>query len=134
MKDYTVEFLHAIAQRLSSRESCRKIEYLVYIGILPTDKIVQYSLSDYSDVSNRVYFYPERTVFPDTHHRQHTDLTDIVCHVMRNKFLDTVYDHTDQYGHACFKDGSLTPGVYQYVLSFDRKRRQWVNKNSLESL
>lgn len=133
MKDYTAEFLRSIAERLSSRQSCRKIEYDVFIGVSPNVFGRQFSMSEL-DPSNKVFFYPERTVYPDTHHRQRTDLQNVVNHVMRTKFKDTVYDHDDEYGQACFKADSLTPGEYKYILSFDKKRRQWVKVTTSESL
>lgn len=110
MKDYTVEFLRAISNRLSSRQSCRQVEYTVVISIEPC---------------NIVVFEPNVEVFPDTHHRQHTDLRSVVSHIMRTQFGSTVYDQDDEYGQPRYKSGSLTPGTYKYVLSFDRKRRQW---------
>lgn len=119
MKDYTVEFLRAIAERLSSRESCRRLEYIVNIGCCDNPIIPV-------DATTVVKFYPERSVYPDIHHRHKTDLKDVVDHVMRAKFYDTVYDTDDEYGRARFIEGTLTPGVYKYVLSFDKKRRQWV--------
>ena len=125
MKDYTVEFLRAIAERLSSRENCRKLEYVVYIGRPCDQPGYQQHISD-SNTTNVVSFYPQRDVYPDTHHRQRTDLIDIVYHIMRTKFEDTIYDHDDEYGRACYVDGSLTPGVYKYILSFDGKRRHWI--------
>ena len=125
MKDYTEEFLKAVADRLSSRADCKQVEYVVYIGVIDT--------SDTLDVkgaaSNTVYFYPRRSVFPNTHRRRKVDLRDIVDHVMRSKFTDTVYSHDNEYGHACFKSGTLTPGIYQYTLSFDKKRRKWIRKS-----
>lgn len=124
--ELTVEFLRAIAQRLSGRSSCKQIEYVVCIGMDDDTVSRQMSLADVESTHNKVFFYPERLVFPDTHHRQKSDLTDVVKHVMKEQFADTVFDHEDQFGKVCFRDGSLVPGIYQYVLSFDKKRRTWI--------
>lgn len=123
--DYTVEFLRAISDRLSGRKNCRKIEYTVCIGMDDDSVDRQLHLSDTEDMSNKVYFYPERVVYPDRFHRQKSDLTEIVYHILKTRFKDTVYD-CDQFDRPCFKQGSLTPGIYKYILSFDKRRRQWV--------
>lgn len=112
MKDYTVQLLSAVAERLSGRQNCRQVEYVVYVGTM-------------DGFENQIIFYPYREVYPDIHHRQKTDLRDIVDHVVRTKFADTVYAQHDAYGHICFLEGSLTRGTYKYELSVDKKKRRW---------
>lgn len=124
-EDLTVQFLRAISERLSGRASCRQIEYTVCIGMMDNTKH-QMNISEMNDISNKVFFYPERSVYPDRYHRQKTDLRDIVNHIMKSQFADTIFDHEDEYNDACFKPGSLVPGIYKYILSFDKKRRQWI--------
>lgn len=124
----TTQFLRAISDRLSGRSSCRQVEYTVCIGMLDISEHLEHqvNLSELGDISNKVFFYPERFVFPDRYHRQKTDMRGVVNHIMKTQFADTVFDYEDEYNDACFKKGSLVPGVYKYVLSFDKKRRQWI--------
>lgn len=86
----------------------------------------QKSLAEYNDVSDVIMFYPEREVFPDTHHRRSTDLIDIVSCVIMTKFKDTVFSYVDNLGKIHFNEGSVVPGVYKYILSATKKRRKWV--------
>lgn len=119
----TVAVLRSIAQHLSGRQSCRGIEYTVCIGMTDTSHAHGTS-STISDTT--ILFYPERSVFPDRFHRQKSDLQDIINHVLKIHFNETVYDHDDPSGRACFRTSSLVSGVYQYILSVDGRRRQWV--------
>lgn len=120
----TVEFLHSISNHLSGRKSCRGIEYVVCIGMDDDSQLRQLDLADVSTRENKIFFYPDRFVFPDTFHRQQSDKKDIITHVLIEHF-DNIFAGYD-YTRPCFKVGSLIPGVYKYVLSFDKKRRQWV--------
>ena len=122
----TVKLLRAISKRLSSRKSCKRIEYIVCIGMEADDIEHQKSLAEYNDVSDVIMFYPEREVFPDTHHRRSTDLIDIVSCVIMTKFKDTVFSYVDNLGKIHFNEGSVVPGVYKYILSATKKRRKWV--------
>ncbi len=122
----TKQLLQAISKRLSSRKSCRRIEYTVCIGTTYDEPDHQRSLSDYDDVHDIIMFYPEREVFPDTHHRRSTDLIDIVSCIIMTKFKNNIFSYVDNLGKIHFVDGSLVPGVYKYILSVTKKRRKWV--------
>lgn len=130
-KDYTVEFLKSIADRLASRVDCKQVEYIVAIGEpLTYFSVIGKSLSSDELILNRVSsgevcMKPQIDVYPDTHHRKSTDKCSILDYVLITKFYDTCYDGIDEYGHARFREGSLTPGVYKYRLSVDKKRRKW---------
>ena len=124
--ELTTKLLRAISKRLSSRKNCRRIEYIICVG-MQYDEIDQPSrINEYSDVSDLIMFYPEREVFPDTHHRRSTDLIDIVSCIIMTKFKDTIFSYVDNLGQIHFVKGSLVPGVYKYILSNTKKRRKWV--------
>ena len=121
----TKQLLQAISKRLSSRKNCKQLEYVVCIG-MDTDIIEhQKHLAEYNDISDIIMFYPEREVFPDTHHRRSTDLIDVVSCIIMTKFKDTVFSYVDNLGKIHFHQGSVVPGVYKYVLSTTKKRRKW---------
>lgn len=129
--DHTLEFLKSIADRLAGRVDCKQVEYVVVIGTPMTYfSVIGKSLDAdellLSRVSNgRVFMTPQVDVYPDTHHRRSTDKCSILDYILITKFYDTCYDGIDEYGHAAFREGSLTPGVYKYKLSVDKKRRKW---------
>lgn len=121
----TVSLLRAISKRLSSRKNCRQIEYVVCIGTRYDAVDHQKRLSEYGDVSDIIMFFPEREVYPDTHHRRSTDLIDIVSCVIMTKFKDTIFAYVDNIGQIHFNKDTLVPGVYKYMLSVTKKRRKW---------
>ena len=122
----TIELLRAISKRLSSRKNCKRIEYIVCIGMTNDEVGNQKRIQEYGDVSDIILFFPEREVFPDTHHRRSTDLIDIVSCIIMTKFKDTIFSYVDNLGQIHFVKGSLVPGVYKYILSNTKKRRKWV--------
>jgi hypothetical protein len=123
----TVELLRAIAKRLSSRKSCKRIEYIVCIGMIDDSIEHQKSIAEYSGgIGDVILFFPEREVFPDTHHRRSTDLIDIVSCVIMTKFKNTVFSYVDNIGQIHYQEGSVVPGIYKYILSTTKKRRKWV--------
>lgn len=107
MKDYTEAVLKAISDRLSSRDDCKGVEYVVDIR------------------DDWLTMIPTKNVYPDTHHRKDTDLEDIIYFILRTQFSDTVLAGVDVYGRCKYVSNTLTPGLYQYQLSFDQKRRRW---------
>ena len=129
--DHTLEFLKSIADRLASRVDCKQVEYIVAIGEpLVYFSVIGKSLNSDELLLNRVSssgvrMKPQIDVYPDTHHRKPTDKCSILDYVLITKFYDSCYDGVDEYGHATFREGSLTPGVYKYRLSVDKKRRKW---------
>lgn len=108
-RDYTFKFLQSVASRLSGRSDTKHIEYIVTI------------CSENSQIS----ISPNYEVYPDMHHRKHTDLRCIIDHIILTKFGDILYKGYDDYGHIVVNSDLLTPGVYHYKLSDDRKRRKW---------
>lgn len=125
--DYTSKFLLAISSHLSSRRDCRNVEYVVSIGVYEESMMYQMTIADVTEgVHDKVYFAPERNVFPDIHHKKVGDETSVVNHVMFEHFRNTVFDHRDSCGNCRFKLGSLTPGVYVYAQSIKNNRRKWI--------
>ena len=122
----TIELLRSISRRLSSRKNCKRIEYIVCVGMTNDEVGNQKRIQEYGDVSDIILFFPEREVFPDTHHRRSTDLIDIVSCIIMTKFKDTIFSYVDNLGQIHFVKGSLVPGVYKYILSNTKKRRKWV--------
>ena len=121
----TVDFLKCIATHLSGRKDCRQIEYTVYIGFLDEEHERQLTLSEATDVSNKVFFYPKRSVFPDIHHRRKSDAEDIITHVVKEHFKESLYND-EEFNAVCIQPNKLEPGIYRYILSFDGKKRQWI--------
>ena len=125
--ELTTKLLYTISRRLSSKKNCRRIEYIVCIGMTCDSEVGhQRRIQEYSDVSDVIMFFPEREVFPDKHHRRSTDLIDIVSCVITTKFKDTIFSYVDNMGQIHFQKGSVVPGVYKYILSNTKKRRKWV--------
>lgn len=121
----TVDLLKCISDHLSGRKDCRRTEYTVYVGMSDDEHERQLTLAEVSDVSNKVFFYPKRSVFPDVHHRRKSDAVDIINHVIKEHFYDELYDSED-FNSVCIKPNIIEPGVYRYILSFDGKKRQWI--------
>lgn len=122
----TMQLLRAISKRLSSRKNCKRIEYVVCIGVEYDVPNQQKRIQEYSNADDIILFYPEREVFPDTHHRRSTDLIDIVSCVIMTQFKNTAFSYVDNIGQIHFNKGSIVPGVYKYILSATKKRRKWV--------
>lgn len=130
MKDYTEEFLRCISDHLSSRKSCRKVEYVVAIGMMYDDSEYQMTLADLDEgIHDKIFFSPPRFVFPDKFHRSKGDYQNIVNHVIKSHFHDTIFDREDSCKDCRFKEGSLSPGIYKYKNSFNSKRRKWIRCN-----
>ena len=106
----TASLLRAISKRLSSRKNCKQLEYIVCIGMTNDEVGKQKRIQEYGDVSDIILFFPEREVFPDTHHRRSTDLIDIVSCVIMTRFKDTIFSYVDNLGQIHFQKGSVVPG------------------------
>ena len=124
--ELTTLFLRAISDRLSGRKDCKWLEYVVCIGMNDNTVEHQMNITEYGDISNKVFFYPERTVYLDRHHKQPSDLRDIVVLILEKYFKDTILDDVDECRQACFKEGSLVRGIYKYELSVNKRQRHWV--------
>ena len=122
--DFTVDVLKCISDHLSGRKDCRQIEYTVYIGVADDEHERQLTLAEVTNIEHKVFFYPKRAVYPDRFHRNKSDAQDIITHVIKDHFPD-LYDGED-FNSVCIKSDVLEPGVYMYILSFDKKKRQWI--------
>jgi len=126
-KDHTEEFLQAVAERLSGRTDCKKVQYIIYIGRAPRSEAEAHH-SNVLDMksADRVFILPNYEIYPDIHHRKKTDLVGVLDYILITRFHNSVFNGLNEYGHAVFKPDTLTPGVYQYKLSVDEKRRKWI--------
>lgn len=111
----TVQILRCLASHLSSRKSCKQVEYTVCIGCTETGAQL---------FTNSITLNPHRQVFPDTYHRKQSDLIDVAEHVLIAHFPDIAVD--SDVLNVQYAEGSLVTGVYRYILSFDKSRRQWI--------
>lgn len=95
--DDTNKLLKLIAEHLSRREDCRRVEYEVTI---------EYGIT----ISPSIY------VFPDIHRRKKSDREYIIDHIIEHHF------DKDENGDPKF---ALIAGVYKYELSSTKKSRRW---------
>lgn len=110
--DRTLEMLLTISSHLSSRESCRFVEYVVTIS---------------GNKSQKVSFDPETYVFPDRYRRKSLDRESIVSHVLLHHFPELIQRKSAK-GEYYLKPKSLVNGTYVYRLSYDRRSRKWDRK------
>ena len=104
--DNTSKFLNLISKHLSSREDCRRVEYVVQIH------------ADGSCSMNPIY-----SVYRDRFHRKQSDLESVVSHVMKYHFSEYLYEN------SYLKMKNLTEGTYEYRLYPSLKHRRWVKIN-----
>lgn len=123
-KNLTSELLQCISAHLSSRKDCRKLEYIVYIGIVDDEHERQLTLGELDNIADKVFFYPKRYVYPDRFHRKKSDEIDIIAHVIKEHFPELYV--CEDFNSVVVNSALLTPGKYQYILSFDEKKRQWI--------
>lgn len=100
--DYTECFLQKISSRLSSRDECRQVEYLVTVS---DDGCVDLQPKDY-------------IVYPNRYCKQKGAHTGIVSHTIN---LPDMQSLSCKY--------HLVPGKYIYKLSINKKRRKWCRIN-----
>lgn len=110
--DMTEAILRCISLHLSTRRSCREIEYKVNI---------------YDD--GKLVMFPNMYVFPDSKHRKSADRQDIIAHILINHCDSKyVYIIRNSYGqiHSCkVNPNYISPGSYIYEFSSTRKSRRW---------
>lgn len=119
--ELTMQILHSISNRLSSRHDCRKIEYTITIY----STHVQPDVEGCTDSYIQILFQPDRDVYPDRFHRTIGDKIDIVTYTLHTYFPEIIKGH-DTFGRPYMSSDSLIPGTYRYVLSFDKKQRRWI--------
>lgn len=112
--DRTLEMLLTISSHLSSRESCKGVEYTVKVS---------------GDKLQEVTFDPEIYVFPDRYRRKSLDRESIVSHVLLHHFPELIQRKSAK-GEYYLKPMSLVSGTYVYRLSYDRRSRKWDRKYS----
>ena len=112
--DLTIELLHRISSRLSSRSDCKGVEYYVFI-------------LHYNDSLSTILFQPHKEVYPDMHSRKREQSDDIIKHVLSKYFADLYYDTSDD-GSILVYSKYFTPGVYKYELSYNGKYRRWMRQ------
>lgn len=122
----TQQFLRYLSRRLSGREDCKKVEFIVGIGFKLDDegKICPPGVLDPSYIS----FCPKVDVYRDKHHRKEIDLNNIVDHIVKKYYSDLILGY-DLMGKTLIDTSKFLKGVYQYQLSIDGKRRRWVRRN-----
>ncbi len=122
----TQQFLRYLTRRLSGREDCKKVEFMIGIGCrFPgADKITSPHILD----DRYIFFHPSIDVYKDKHHRKDVDLNGIVDHIIYKYYPELILGY-DLHGSMLVDTSQFVRGVYQYQLSIDGKRRRWVRRN-----
>ena len=122
----TQQFLRHITRRLSGREDCKRVEFMIGIGYrFPgSDKVTSPHIFD----DRYIFFHPVVDVYKDKHHRKDIDLNGIIDHVIYKYYPDLILGY-DLLGNILVDTSKLVRGVYQYQLSVDGRRRRWVRRN-----
>ena len=110
----TKKFLQLVAQRLSSRSDCKKVEFIIDIGVTK---------------SNCIIFTPDVYVYTDKYHRSDKDysrITDFILH----KYFDEIVKGRDEFGNLIVWTLQFSEGIYKYQLSSNGKKRRWVKVTS----
>lgn len=110
----TEMFLTTLSKHLSSRDSCKGVEYQVVISQCDEDTSVCY-----------ISIQPNVHVFPNVHSRRPEDKLPVVDHIVLSHFYSELYGHADIKGNICVIRDNIVPGTYLYQLSADRRRRRW---------
>lgn len=116
----TQKFLRLLSRRLSGREDCKGVEFVVGIGkSLDTSR---------PNESKQIFFKPDVSVFRDLHHRKDKDIFRVADLVITKNFPGLIQGR-DEYGQLIVDTDVFNEGVYKYQKSFDGKRRRWVKMN-----
>ena len=102
--------LKAVSKRLTGRNDCKKVEFVVDIGVHNSASIL---------------FEPDIYVYKDLHHRKDTDSSRIVDFVL-NRDLPEVIWGRDQYGDLTVDTTMFSRGIYKYELAHNGKKRRWI--------
>lgn len=124
----TYKFLHMISSHLSGRADCRKLEYIVAIGVDDARIPRQLSLedSDKIDHANYVYMYPEVLVFPGARNRNKNLKLSIVDHIIKSHMTEELYNGVDPFGRIKVETSKMVQGVYKYQISYSGRKRRWI--------
>ena len=122
----TQQFLRHVSRRLSGREDCKKVEFMIGIGYrFPGANMIT---SPHILDDKYIFFHPNIDVYKDKHHRKEVDLNGIVDHTIYKFYPDLILGY-DLFGSIIVDTSKFIRGVYQYQLSVDGKRRRWVRRN-----
>lgn len=127
----TQKFLREFARRLSGREDCRKVEYLVGIGHLITPLKEGDIIIPQEFIDHLIFFEPSNIqTYRDSHHRKDIDKFRVPDLIIKKHFPELIQD-VDQFGQCWIDMSKLVVGVYKYQLSSNGKRRRWVKLSEI---
>lgn len=106
----TKKFLQLVAQRLSSRSDCKKVEFIIDIGVTK---------------SNCIIFTPDVYVYTDKYHRSDKDYSRITDFILY-KYFETFIKGRDEFGNLIIDTVWFSHGIYKYQLSTNGKKRRWI--------
>lgn len=121
----TQQLLRRITRRLSGREDCRQVEYLIGIGVPVTPNTFN-SEDELKHSEDYIYFDPDVYVYRDSKHRKDVDLFRVVDLILHKYYEDELVKGRDEYGNLKVDTSKLVKGVYKYQISMDGKRRRWI--------
>ena len=105
--DKTAMLLNDIAKHLSSRNSCKGLEYAVFIS-----------------KTGCITMYPEIQVYPSRNERRSTDRQSLLRHIFNCHIIG--FSKVNDNGFIQVDLSVFTPGHYLYKQSFRRKSRKWI--------
>lgn len=108
----TSDLLNYVSRRLSGREDCKQVEFIVDLGC--TD-------------SRRIIFDPDLFVYRDLHHRKDIDQFRIIDLAL-NKMFPEILKEKSESGEFYYDvlDTYFLLGMYKYELSRNGKKRRWI--------
>lgn len=108
-KNETEKYLDVISSRLSSRDDCKKYEYVVNISSSGRNSLV--------NMTPTVYVYRSR------YNRRPEDRMCILCFI--ENVIRGAPSVLDLDGNIVIEDVQLVDGTYRYSFSADKKKRRW---------
>lgn len=102
--------LKSISKRLSSRNDCKRVEFIVDIGIHDSASIL---------------FDPDTYVFKDSHHRKDIDSYRIVDFILMKNMPEAICGRNNQ-GYLSVDTTMFSRGIFKYELAYNGKKRRWV--------
>lgn len=122
----TEYLLKTISDHLSGRKDCKGQIYRVALCVEDDKQLVTTIINKQSrDMTKRIVFTPDVKVFPNIHNRKPTDKINIIKHVLKEHYRYMI-DGVDNNGNYLIFDGFVVPGIYEYQISMNGKRRRWV--------
>lgn len=127
----TKKFLQEFSRRLSGREDCKQVEYMVGIGHLIEPQKEGDIIIPQSFVDSLIFFEPSNIkAYRDAHHRKDIDKFRVPDLIIKKHFPELIQD-VDQFGQCWIDTSKLVKGVYKYELSSNGKRRRWIKLKSI---